>query len=112
MLASLPKSYETLVTMLLIWKQTLTVDEVTTTLLETDKIKQPSNFSPAESFVVKEDDKAKSRHGRSKSRGRNEQNDRSKSHSKKDVECHYCRKKGHIRRFFHELKRDSEERKN
>ncbi|KAL5563946.1 hypothetical protein UlMin_033693 [Ulmus minor] len=43
LLASLLKSYETLVTTLLVGKQTLTVDEVTTALLETEKIKQPTN---------------------------------------------------------------------
>ena len=95
LLASLLKSYETLVTTLLVGKQTLMVDEVTTALLETEKIKQPSSSSLAESHIVKEDNKTKSRRGRSKSRGRNGQNDRSKSCPKKDVECHYCHKRGH-----------------
>lgn len=77
-----------------------------------EKIKKPSISSQAESLAVKEDNKTKSKRGRSKSRGRIGQNDRSKSRPRKDVECHYCHKKGHIRRFCHELKRDLEERKN
>ena len=41
LLASLSKSYETLVTTLLVGKTTLTVDEVSTALLETENMKQP-----------------------------------------------------------------------
>ena len=40
LLASLSKSYETLVTTLLVGKSMLTVDEVATTLLETANMKQ------------------------------------------------------------------------
>ena len=101
-----------MVTTLLIGKQNLTVDEMRTALLETKKIKQPSNSSPAESLAIKEDNNAKSRRRRSESRGRNSQNDHSKSRPRKDVECQYCYKKGHIRRFYNELKSDLEERKN
>lgn len=54
LLASLPKSYETLVTTLLVGKQTLTVDEVTTAILETEKIKQPNSSSEAESLAMKD----------------------------------------------------------
>ena len=88
------------------------MDKVTTALIETEKIKQPSSSYPAESLVVKEDNKTKSRRGRSKSRGRNGLNDRSKLHPRKYVDYHYYHKKGHIRRFCHKLKRDLEERKN
>ena len=45
LLSSLPKSYETLVTMLLVGKTTMTVDEVSMALLETENMKEPSSLS-------------------------------------------------------------------
>ena len=72
-------------TTLIVGKQTLTMNEVKTALLETEKIKQPSSFSQDESLVEKKDNKEKSRRGRSKYCGRNDQNDRSKSRPRKYV---------------------------
>ena len=43
--ASLPKSYETVVTMLLVGKTTLIVDKVSTTLLEIENVKKSSSLS-------------------------------------------------------------------
>ena len=34
---------------------------------------------------------------------------RSKSRTPKDIECHYCHKKGHIRRYCRNLKKDLED---
>ena len=48
LLASVPKSYETLVTTLLVGKTMLTVDEVSTALLEIANMKQPSSSSHSE----------------------------------------------------------------
>ena len=45
LLSSRPKSYEKLVTTLLVGKTTLTVDGVSTALLETENMKQPSIVS-------------------------------------------------------------------
>ena len=45
LLSSLSKSYETLVTTLLVGKTMLTVDEVSTALLETENMKQSSSLS-------------------------------------------------------------------
>ena len=52
LLSSLPKSYETLVTTLLVRKTTLTVDEVSTTLLETENMKEPSSLSHGGDHVL------------------------------------------------------------
>ena len=45
LLSSLPKSYEILVTTLLVRKMTLTVDKVSIALLETENIKEPISLS-------------------------------------------------------------------
>ena len=68
LLTSLPKSYETMMTTFLVEKTILIVDEVSTALLETKNIKQPSSFSHTGQTRVMN---SKSRHDRSKSRGRN-----------------------------------------
>lgn len=113
LLAFLPKSYETLVTTLLVRKQTLTMDEVSTTFSEIDKIKETSSSSQAECLIVKEDNKVKIRRSRSELHETNSgQNDRSKSCPMKDVECYCCHKKRHVRRFSNESKKDLETRKN
>ena len=56
LLASLPKSYETFVTTLLVRKTTLTVDEVSIVLLETANMKQPSSSSHTEQVLVVKSD--------------------------------------------------------
>ncbi|KAK2979458.1 hypothetical protein RJ640_015087 [Escallonia rubra] len=75
LLSSLPKSYETLKTALLIGKETLLVDDVMSALMDSSRVNGTSS----------------SRHGK----------DRSKSHGKHDkssIECWYCKEIGHIAR--------------
>ena len=67
LLASLLKSYKRVVIILLIGKMTLVMNEVPTTFLETENIKQPSSLSHIGQTLVMN---SKSHHGRSKSRGR------------------------------------------
>ena len=67
LLAFLPKSYETFVTMLLVGKTTLTVDKVSTALLDTTIMKQPSSSPHTEQVLVVKSDKSR---GRSKIRRR------------------------------------------
>ena len=52
LLSSLPKSYKTLVTTLLVGKTMLTVDEVSMALLEIENIKELSNLSHAGDRVL------------------------------------------------------------
>ena len=110
LLASLTKSYETLITTLLVGKITLTVDEVSTVLLETADMKQPCSLSHTEQVLMVKSDASK---GRSKTWGRyyERRDDRSQSSSWKDVECFYCNEKGHIRRNCEELIRHLEEKR-
>jgi hypothetical protein len=101
LLSSLPKSYETLVTTLLVGKSTLTVNEVSTALLETANMKKPSGNVNGDQVLLTT---SGNRYGRGESRGRNYgQRDRSQSRPRRDVECYYCHKKGHVRRDCEEL---------
>ena len=62
LLTFLSKSYETVVTMFLVGKPMLAMDEVSTTFLKTKNIKQPSSLSHTkQTFVMN----SKPRHGRS-----------------------------------------------
>lgn len=59
-------------------------------------------------------DKSKGKNGRgkqSRSKSRSAKDEESRSDAK-DVECYYCHKKGHYRRFCRVLKQDLEDKKN
>ena len=56
-------------TVLLIGRQILTMDEVSINLLETKQIEPPTISPKAKSLVLKEDNKTKLKHGRSKCNG-------------------------------------------
>ena len=45
-------------------------------------------------------------HGRSQSRGRNQERRRSTSRSSRDVVCYYCGKKGHLKKQCYKYKND------
>ena len=68
LLSSRPKSYEKLVTTLLVGKTTLTVDEVSMALLETKNMKEPSSLSYGGDRILTV--KSDSNRGRSKLQGR------------------------------------------
>lgn len=108
LLASLPTSFDHLVTTLMYKKETRVLEEVTSALLSHIKMKQDGDGSQADRFTVKS---KSSNRGRSRSRGRNYHRNRSqcKSHAKKDVECFYCHKKGHYKNQCKELKEHLEE---
>lgn len=111
LLVSLPKSFEKLLTALLVGKMTLIVNEVLTTLLETENIKHPSSSSYIDQTLII---RLESNHGKSKSRGRYD--DRSDNYSQsrfwKDVECYYSHKKGHVKRNCEELTKHLEAMRN
>ena len=91
LLASLPTSYDHLVTTLMDGKETIVLKEVTSALLSHIKMKQDGYGSQADGLIVKSES---SNRGRSRSRGRNSNRNRSQSKcAKKDVECFYCHKK-------------------
>ena len=85
LLASLPTSFDHLVTTLMYGKETIVLEEVTSALLSYIKMKQDGNGSQADGHIVKSES---SNRGKSKSRGWNSNRNRSqsKSRAKKDVE--------------------------
>lgn len=68
LLTSLPPSYGTLVTTLLVGEETLKLEDVKTILLETEKVKKPTNNSAVLVLMVNFD----SSHGRSWSHEKND----------------------------------------
>ena len=104
LLSSLPKSWETLV--VTVSNSTLdgvvTMSQVTSSLLNEETRRKSSGSSHSEALVMENRgrgrSKSKAPHNRDKSRGR------SSSISKKDVECYYCPKKGHMKRECRKLK--------
>ncbi|KAK4590943.1 hypothetical protein RGQ29_021227 [Quercus rubra] len=111
LLASLPTSFDYLVTTLMYRKETIILQEVTSALLSHIKMKQDGDGSQADGLIVKSES---SNRGRSRSKGRNSNKNRSqsKSRAKKDVECFYCHKKGHYKNQYKELKEHLEEKRN
>ncbi|KAL4621167.1 hypothetical protein ACB092_06G208900 [Castanea dentata] len=109
--ASLPTSFDNLVTTLMYEKETIVLEEVTSALLSYIKMKQDGNGSQADGLIVKFESNNR---GRSRSRGRNSNGNRSqfKSRAKKDVEYYYCHKKGYYKNQCKELKEHLEEKKN
>jgi hypothetical protein len=118
LLASLPSSYDHLVTTLLYGKETLAFEEVTGSLLSHETRRKPVN-DQADGLVARFEpkrgrDKFKGKNGRGKqfrSKSRSAQGEESRSDAK-DVECYYCHKKGHYRRFCRLMKQDLEDKKN
>ncbi|GKU99881.1 hypothetical protein SLEP1_g12661 [Rubroshorea leprosula] len=86
LLASLPKSYKSLVQSMLVGKTTMVMKDVTTILLENNKFLEEDDGANQNNALVVEQSQ-----GRSYRCGRNRE--RSKSRAKKDygeVECFYC----------------------
>ena len=110
-LASPPKWCDTLVTAVLVGKTMLTMDEVSTTLLETANMKQPSSSSHTKQVLMVTSDASRGRRKKTRGRYYERRDDHSQSSSWKDVECLYCYEKGHIRRNCEKLTRHLEERK-
>ncbi|KAK2970568.1 hypothetical protein RJ640_020570 [Escallonia rubra] len=109
LLSSLPKSYETLKTTLLIGKETLLVDDVMSALMDSSRVNGTSSSSQGEGLVVRYENKNGHGRGRGRSKSRNSGhgNDRSKSRGKQDkssIECWYCKEIGHIARRCPERK--------
>ncbi|KAK2989934.1 hypothetical protein RJ640_013858 [Escallonia rubra] len=104
LLSSLPKSYQTLKTTLLIGKETLLVDDVMSALMDSSRVNGNSSNSKGEGLVVRSENKNGHGRGRGRSRSRNPGHgkDMSKSHGKQDksnIECWYCKEIGHISDF-------------
>ena len=101
LLASLPSSYENLMTTLLYGKDTLKFEQVSGSLLSYNKTnKVASNESQA---LVTEN------RGRNKGRMSRPQNDKSRGRSKsrgKDYACYHCGKPGHMKKNCRVLKRE------
>ena len=78
LLASLPTSFDHLVTTLMYGKKTIVLEEVTSALLSHIKMKQDGDGSQADGLIVKFESSKK---GRSRSRGQNSNRNRSQSKS-------------------------------
>ena len=78
------------------------MSQVTSSLLNEETRRKSSGSSHSKALVMENRgrgrSKSKAPHNRDKSRGR------SSSISKKDVECYYCHKKGHMKRECRKLK--------
>jgi hypothetical protein len=118
LLASLPPSYDHLVTTLLYGKETLVFEEVTGSLLSHEMRRKPVN-DQADGLVARFNPK----HGRDKFKGKNGKGNQYRSMSRsaqggesrldaKDMECYYCHKKGHYRKFCRLMKQDLKDKKN
>ncbi|KAK2981680.1 hypothetical protein RJ640_010450 [Escallonia rubra] len=115
LLSSLPKSYETLKTTLLIGKKTLRVDDVMS-LMDSSRVNSTSSSSQGEGLVVRFENKNGHGRGKCRSRSRNSGHgkDRSKSRGKQDkstIEYWYCKKIGHIARKCPERKNKKNKKK-
>ncbi|KAK2990878.1 hypothetical protein RJ640_007599 [Escallonia rubra] len=109
LLSSLPKSYETLKTTLLIGKETLLVDDVMSALMDSSRVNGTSSSSQGEGLVVRSENKNGHGRGRGRSRSRSPGHgkDRSKSLGKQDkssIECWYCKEIRRIARKCPERK--------
>ncbi|KAK2993218.1 hypothetical protein RJ640_005186 [Escallonia rubra] len=109
LLSSLPKSYKTLKTTLLIGKETLLVDDVMSALMDSSRVNGMSSSSQDEGLVVRSENK--NGHGRDIGRYRSRNpgygKDKSKSREKQDkssIECWYCKEIGYIARKCPERK--------
>ena len=104
LLSSLPESWETLeVTVSNSAPDgVVTMSQVTRSLLNEETRRKSSGSSHSEALVMENRGRGRSKsrapYNRDKSRGR------SSSISKKDVECYYCHKKGHMKRKCRKLK--------
>ncbi len=140
LLASLPRSYKPLVQTLLVGRKTLTKDEVTTALRESERMMKNDATNTGEDRILVSEKRERGRsqsrgHGdhrwRSGSRPREDESDvelehgdprwRSQSRPRRDlsdVKCYYCGEKGHMQvrcpRFREDVKmlRDMSLRKN
>ncbi|KAK2981287.1 hypothetical protein RJ640_006988 [Escallonia rubra] len=109
LLSSLPKSYETLKTTLLIGNVTLPVDDVMSALMDSSRVNCTSSSTQGKCVVVRSENKNGHQRGSGRSRSRNSGhgNDKSKSHGKQEkssIECWYCEEIGHIARKCPERK--------
>jgi hypothetical protein len=110
LLASFPPSYDHLVTTLLYGKETLAFEEVTGSLLSHETWRKLAN-DHANGHVARfkpkrKRDKFKGKNGRGKQyRSMSRSAQGGEAHlDAKDVECYYCHKKGHHRKFCRLMK--------
>ena len=102
LLASLPDSYDYLVTTLMYGKTTLLLNEVLGALIEHHRYKKTEPELQGDVLVAKSSDR-----GRSKEK--TSQKDRSRSKSNlKNIECHWCHKKGHMKKDYIKFKKHEE----
>lgn len=103
LLASLPEKYDHLVTTMLYGKQSIVLDEVTSTLLSNENRRKVVDG-------IYEDSKVLSVRGRRESRDQGWKSSKSTySGNHRDKECYYCHEKGHIAKNCPKLKKKKDE---
>ncbi|GMH14054.1 hypothetical protein Nepgr_015895 [Nepenthes gracilis] len=107
LLASLPATYDHIVTTLLFGKDTLKLDEVIASLLMNESRRSQGTPSSSHSEVLVIESRGRSRSCHQKP----EEKSRSKSRSRyQNLECHHCSKKGHIKKHCFKWKRENTEK--
>lgn len=104
LLASLPKSFKTVVQTMLIGRTSLKLDEVVAVLRENERMMRTEGDDDGDRALAVE----YSERGRSRSRGNNGSWGRSKSRPRdmSNIECYYCGEKGHIQSTCPKLRED------
>ncbi|KAG5549867.1 hypothetical protein RHGRI_014986 [Rhododendron griersonianum] len=112
LLSSLPETWETLVVTVSNSAPdgVVSKSQVTSSLLNEETRRKSTGSSHSEALVVNPRGRPRGRsstpHNRDQSRG----SSRGRSPSKQDIECHYCKKKGHMKRECLKLKFKEENR--
>ncbi|KAF7129820.1 hypothetical protein RHSIM_Rhsim10G0014000 [Rhododendron simsii] len=90
------------------------MSQVTSSLLNEETRRKSTGSSHSEALVVNPRGRSRGRsntpHNRDQSRGSSRGSSRGRSPSKQDIECHYCKKKGHMKRECLKLKFKEENR--
>ncbi|KAE8735884.1 hypothetical protein F3Y22_tig00000329pilonHSYRG00358 [Hibiscus syriacus] len=109
LLCSLPPSYEHMVTTLTYEKETIKVEEITTTLLVHNQRKQNAEeISQVDSLYVKGN---RDRGRKPEKAGSGKRNFRSKSREKKTIHYYKCKETGHMNRDCPKLKKHTDEKR-
>lgn len=92
LLSSLPESYNHLVTSILYGKETLKMEEVTSTLIANESMEMPNSIEELSELFANERGRSKSRNGGKGGRSR------SKFGHENDA-CFFCKQNGHTKRI-------------
>ncbi|KAF7127171.1 hypothetical protein RHSIM_Rhsim11G0049900 [Rhododendron simsii] len=112
LLSSLPKNWETLVVTVSnsVPDGLVSMSQVISSLLNEETRRKSTDSSHSEALVVKPRGRSRGRSTTPYNRDQSHGSSRGRSPLKQDVECHYCKKKGHMKRECLKLKFKEENR--